>query len=372
MIRTKNKYVLKIVPGIALIFVLLSCAVQRTASEETMGLPETKSTQTLEDYRKQLEAVISEVDPSMFKARAGKDWMRDLTVDKVTYAVNDSMTQARVEKTLSGKIKIRNEEKTKVVKLDYARGWVRYINKDRAFKWTEQPQESIPMDEAHGIAAMSLKSLGLPTSEWGSLRVDTIMGQHFDIAKSKKSSPPFERERLVTLERRVNGYLVFEEYARLAVSNKGEVARLLTVWPRFQLRPDLKPKPKQQTIDETAKYLYETRDGQSLEIGAELAYVKVGAYYIPAHVITVVDNLVGEDIVAPAVLIPEDQDLDGIENRVDNCPDQSNPDQLDRDHDGVGDRCDVCPDIADPKQPDSNADGTGDMCEVSEVKFENR
>jgi hypothetical protein len=372
MIEAKNKYLLKIVLCISLALLSVSCLGQRTTPEGALDLQKTKPTQTLEHYQKQLDTVISEVDPAMFKVPVGKDWMHDLTIHKVAYSMNDSMTQAISEKTLSGKIKIWNEERTKVVKLDYNRGWVRYINKERGFKWSEQPQESIPRDEAYRIAVKSLKSLGLPTSEWGTMRVDTIMGQHFDFSKSTKPSPPFDRERLITLERRVNGYSVFEEYARLAVSNKGEVARLLTVWPRFQLRPDLKPKPKKQMIDEMAKYLYETRGGQSLKIDAVIAYVRAGSSYIPAFVITVVDDFVGEDIVAPAVLIPEDQDLDGVVNRRDNCPEKSNPDQLDRDQDGVGDRCDVCPDIADPKQPDSNGDGTGDKCEVSERKFENQ
>jgi len=38
---------------------------------------------------------------------------------------------------------------------------------------------------------------------------------------------------------------------------------------------------------------------------------------------------------------PDDRDRDGIPDRVDNCPDVPNPDQLDRDHDGKGDACAV-------------------------------
>lgn len=39
-----------------------------------------------------------------------------------------------------------------------------------------------------------------------------------------------------------------------------------------------------------------------------------------------------------------DSDGDGVSNLEDNCPEVSNPDQVDRDGDGWGDACDACPD----------------------------
>jgi hypothetical protein len=67
-----------------------------------------------------------------------------------------------------------------------------------------------------------------------------------------------------------------------------------------------------------------------------------------------------------------DADLDGVLSSVDNCPDKSNPSQLDFDSDGLGDRCDVDDDndgVADsrdafPFDPgesrDTDSDGIGD------------
>ncbi len=58
-----------------------------------------------------------------------------------------------------------------------------------------------------------------------------------------------------------------------------------------------------------------------------------------------------------------DADNDGICGDVDNCPYSPNPLQLDADGDGVGDVCDNCPAIYNPGQEDSDGDGKGDLCD---------
>ncbi len=61
--------------------------------------------------------------------------------------------------------------------------------------------------------------------------------------------------------------------------------------------------------------------------------------------------------------VPSDQDLDGVRNVDDNCPEVCNPLQEDNDGDGIGNICDNCPTIPNPGQADNNANSIGDACE---------
>ena len=65
----------------------------------------------------------------------------------------------------------------------------------------------------------------------------------------------------------------------------------------------------------------------------------------------------------PCLHLGPDADGDGWRNRVDNCPDQSNPAQEDFDGDGLGDPCDNCSMTANGDQADRDGDGAGDVCD---------
>lgn len=56
-------------------------------------------------------------------------------------------------------------------------------------------------------------------------------------------------------------------------------------------------------------------------------------------------------------------DLDGVAQVCDLCPDVYDPLQGDRDRDLVGDACDICPSVFDPQQADGDQDGRGDACD---------
>ncbi len=71
-----------------------------------------------------------------------------------------------------------------------------------------------------------------------------------------------------------------------------------------------------------------------------------------------------------------DRDSDGVDNKVDNCPDTPNPDQINSDNDANGDACDTdndndeyldvvdnCPITFNSDQSDIDSDGVGDACD---------
>jgi len=62
-------------------------------------------------------------------------------------------------------------------------------------------------------------------------------------------------------------------------------------------------------------------------------------------------------------IAPTDQDGDGWEDAVDNCPTVANHAQTDTDGDGVGDACDNCTQAANADQLDTDADGIGNQCD---------
>jgi hypothetical protein len=61
--------------------------------------------------------------------------------------------------------------------------------------------------------------------------------------------------------------------------------------------------------------------------------------------------------------VPPDADGDGIQNILDNCPNNANPSQTDVDADSRGDVCDNCPAVSNPSQEDTDGDGVGDACD---------
>lgn len=91
-----------------------------------------------------------------------------------------------------------------------------------------------------------------------------------------------------------------------------------------------------------------------VSVADELGHISNEVTSEPIRAVPFTADVCQNDVRAPQGQIglglpTESNDIDGdtIENRVDNCPDISNLDQLDQDHDGAGDRCD----------PDADGDG---------------
>ncbi|MEE8577326.1 MAG: T9SS type A sorting domain-containing protein, partial [candidate division Zixibacteria bacterium] len=90
-------------------------------------------------------------------------------------------------------------------------------------------------------------------------------------------------------------------------------------------------------------------------------------FYPPSNTIVLSRPGIGSEAVGVIPVLSlqavhPDDDGDGLNNSVDNCLTDYNPDQEDHDGDGVGDVCDNCPSKANASQVDSDGDGVGDGC----------
>ncbi len=89
---------------------------------------------------------------------------------------------------------------------------------------------------------------------------------------------------------------------------------------------------------------------------------------VQSHWCWAIDKMADGDVGSPGKANPvcpgpPDADKDTVPDKIDNCVDVANPDQLDTDGDGKGDACDNCPAIANADQADADSDGKGDACD---------
>jgi hypothetical protein len=330
--------------------------------EEPPDPPDVPRDLTLDDYKTQIDGILPQFDGQILQASDGPNWLAELTVEQIAAAVDDLPAPDQIfqEGPLT---EARDVADTKFIKINLNKGRIRWANKDRRFDWLSSPLEAIPMSQAGEMTLTLADALGIPTSEHSQLRVDTVMGRHYGPGGAQ---PVFERERLTTLYREVNGYPVYGSLLRVAVSNEAEYARLLVRWPQFVLSPGLSLRQRQEVVDLAADEVWEADFGAELEMMIELAYVRYGPEYLPTAVLafslTASNDTAGQVVFVPLVDVATDTDMDGVPDAGDNCPDRPNHNQSDGDGDGVGNPCDNCPDVANPAQEDSDADGIGDAC----------
>ncbi|HKQ59881.1 MAG TPA: DUF6345 domain-containing protein [Candidatus Polarisedimenticolaceae bacterium] len=312
-------------------------------------------------YAVQVDSALPAWDATILDAPAGPDWMRTLTMSQLAAAVSDTPPSGVVT---SGGLSEASDG-TRSFQTDRGRGRVRYTNQTRQFSYVGSPR--VPWDEtaSRNLVLALAGQLGIPSPEYSQIYVDTVAGYGFP--SSDPSSTPATTtlaERMVTLERRIHGLPVVESLVRAAVSNTGQIARLLVRWPNFRLRPGLTLRSRQEVVDEIVAHLDAVEGGQSLGLYVQLAYGRVGTDYLPVAMVRYTDARSGELLMVPLVGQAPDHDLDGRPDATDNCRETPNVDQADADTDGVGDACDNCPATANSGQLDTDRDGTGDACEL--------
>lgn len=318
---------------------------------------------TYEDYLLLVETAMPQFDEQLLLPGSGPDWLADVLVETVAQAVLDLPVPDQVVQ--SGALtQARDDLRTKFIKIDLDRGHIRYASLRRQFDWPAFPHLAIPEESASTLAMSVVEALGIPSAEFGVTKIDTVMGQHYSEA-SGIADPPYERGRLITLKRSIDGFPVVGSVARIAISNKvyGEVARLMVRWPQFVIAPDLEFRPRQQVVEEITEHIFDAQQGLEAEVRILLGFARAGFEYVPAAIIRVADPYSIEEFVIPVVDIEPDSDLDGVPDLIDNCPQSHNPPQEDQDADGVGDTCDNCPAMPNPDQIDDDNNGFGDVCD---------
>jgi hypothetical protein len=319
-----------------------------------------------EVYTVQIDAGLPTFTTAVLAAPAGPDWMSSVNVGRVALAVEDAAPAIEIhdgDRTVA-----HDPADNSFVKLDYREGFIRYASKLRRFNFDTDTHVAVPETLAQGLVMQAFAELGLPASELGPVDVDTMMGQAIDVV-SGASMPSFERERLVTVGRVINGLPVLESQTRASVSNGGEIARLQVIWPRFELAAGLTLRPRAEVVDEIADRIFRSRSGNPVDLRLGLAYAQFGDEFLPVAVAAFKDPATspleanaGVVEVIPLVAYQPDEDQDGVSTTADNCPEDHNPDQSDVDEDGIGDACDNCPRTRNPGQEDADNDGIGDAC----------
>jgi hypothetical protein len=344
----------------ALTCTLLAAALNVHAQEAPP--PDLTRDLTLQDYINQIDATLPVFGGSMLNVPAGADWMASVDVATVASAVGDLPAPGLIDQ-LGPLVVARDATDTKVVKLDYSQGRIRWANKTRRFDYDTSPHTAVAEVNAQQTLVAVADALGIPASERAAIEVVTVIGS--PVAPGGPE-PIHERERLVSMSRVVNGFPIYGSMLRISVSNLGPAARLLVSWPRFIMPAGLTLLSRTEVVDFIAAAVWEAEFGAVVEMQITLAYYVIGLEYIPVAIVSFSDDVSGEVLVAPLVEGPTDSDHDGTPDATDNCPDRSNPTQDDLDGDGYGTPCDNCPELSNPGQVDSDGDAIGDVCQSPE------
>jgi hypothetical protein len=76
-------------------------------------------------------------------------------------------------------------------------------------------------------------------------------------------------------------YPVIGSLARVAVSNRGEAARVLAKWRRFELARDLMSRSRDEIVQEIAERIWEAEGGVEVDVQIALGYGWTPAGFVP-------------------------------------------------------------------------------------------
>ncbi len=276
-----------------LMFLCLSpfCPARGDEGTDPPPIPRTKP---ISHYTGLVSTMLPSFDGALLSVPNGPNWMAGKTVHQVAVSVLDSDPGTIVA---HGSIIMGYDPPNgpRYVKLDFSEGYIRYTNRNRSFH-TGSPCTAVSASEAENGLVATLGALGLPTAEWSTRDVNTVMERSVD---GEGQDPPTEQtceiEQMVSLTRKIsNGYPVFSSGVRESISNLHERARLLIDWPQFVLETGLIMRTRAAVVTELAQRIWEAEsgaDGLGAEVELEilLGYEKGVAGFVPVARTTFAD-----------------------------------------------------------------------------------
>ncbi len=272
--------------AIPLFLILAAAAALPVWAGEGPEPPPIPRGQPLSYYVSLVDSKLAAFGTSMLTVPDGPDWLAGKTIHSVAAAMQDSDPGS----ILYGEgieMGFDPPNGPRCIKIRRTDGYVRYMNRNRSFH-TGSPCAAITESEAQSSFFSALGALGLPTTEWLTASVSTVVERSVD---GEIQDPPTEEtceiERMVILTRKAsNGYPVFEDEARASISNLHERARLLIDWPRFALATGLIMRTRAEVVGELAQKIWEAESnatglGAMVDLEIAIGYRKTPVCFVP-------------------------------------------------------------------------------------------
>jgi hypothetical protein len=282
----KTIYKIHALESAALLMILCLSPFYPARGDEGSDPPPIPRTKPISYYTGLVSTMLPSFDGTLLSVPNGPNWMAGKTVHQVAVSVQDSDPGTIVA---HGSIVMGYDPPNgpRYIKLDFSEGYIRYTNRNRSFH-AGSPCTAVSASEAESGLVATLGALGLPTSEWSSREVSTVMERGVD---GEGQDPPTEQvceiEQMVSLTRKIsNGYPVFSSGVRESISNLHERARLLIDWPQFALETGLIMRTRTSVVTELAQRIWEAEsgaDGLGAEVEMEilLGYERGVAGFVP-------------------------------------------------------------------------------------------
>ena len=256
----------------------------------------------VDELAKLLDQALPEWDGRLLEVNPGKDWTAEINMDFVVNSLGVRSLAREAKQAPDGIQVLKN--KRVAVRIDPAEGQIRFVDRSLTPDFSAEKIVVPSEDAAREIGMKVLDRLGLPREEFGELEILTQMAAG-GTSDAKEPEVVDEILRLFVMQRQVNKLPVFGSNAVVALAGEGEIQRLRTQWPAFEMDPDGKILEREAVLKNTAEELLDQNVSSEAKISAQLGYMPLegvpGADYIPVALIAVEDDLTPLLISAPLV-----------------------------------------------------------------------